>query len=54
VSLVIQGVYCHENGCPNTHKEYNAESGEWVRPEPELEDWHIAEIQWDADAGNHD
>lgn len=27
-ALMINGVFCHERGCPNTHAEY--EDGEWV------------------------
>lgn len=28
-ALMINGVFCHETGCPNTHARY--EDGEWVR-----------------------
>jgi hypothetical protein len=28
---MIQGVFCHETGCPNTHSRYDEESGEWVK-----------------------
>jgi len=28
-ALMINGVYCHEIGCPNTHKRYDAESETW-------------------------
>ncbi len=30
-ALMINGVYCHETGCPNTHK-FKVD-GEWVTPE---------------------
>ena len=30
-ALMINGVFCHETGCPNTHSRYDAESGEWIR-----------------------
>jgi hypothetical protein len=30
-ALFINGVYCHETGCPNSHSRYDAESGEWIR-----------------------
>lgn len=30
-ALMIQGVFCHETGCPNTHSRFDAESGEWVK-----------------------
>jgi hypothetical protein len=30
---MINGVYCHETGCPNSHKVKVA--GEWVTPELE-------------------
>ncbi len=29
-ALVINGVYCHETGCPNSKKTWVAERGEWV------------------------
>jgi hypothetical protein len=29
--MMIQGVFCHETGCPNTKSRYDAESGEWVK-----------------------
>lgn len=28
-SAVINGVYCHESGCPNMGKKYNFESESW-------------------------
>jgi hypothetical protein len=28
-ALMIQGVYCHETGCPNQHKRYLY--GAWIR-----------------------
>lgn len=30
-ACMIQGVFCHETGCPNTHSRYDAESGEWIK-----------------------
>lgn len=27
-ALMIQGVFCHETGCPNTHKRFI--DGEWL------------------------
>jgi hypothetical protein len=30
-ACMINGVFCHETGCPNTHSRFDAESGEWVR-----------------------
>jgi hypothetical protein len=29
-ALVINGVYCHETGCPNSRKTWIADRGEWV------------------------
>lgn len=29
--LTINGVLCHENGCPNTHSRFDVDSGEWVK-----------------------
>ena len=31
-SLRINGVYCHETGCPNSGKEYNYEDECWETP----------------------
>ena len=25
----IQGLFCHETGCPNQHKDWNSEDGIW-------------------------
>jgi hypothetical protein len=30
-ALMINGVFCHETGCPNTKKRYLAEEDAWVR-----------------------
>ena len=30
-AAMINGVFCHETGCPNTNKAYDKETGEWVR-----------------------
>lgn len=30
-ALVINGVFCHEHGCPNEHKTWLPDEGEWVR-----------------------
>jgi hypothetical protein len=27
----IQGIVCHETGCPNTNARYDSVSGEWVK-----------------------
>lgn len=32
-ALMIQGVYCHETGCPNTHKVKI--DGVWMHPDAE-------------------
>lgn len=34
--LMINGVPCHETGCPNTGKEWNGE--DWVTPTPDEDD----------------
>lgn len=26
---MLQGIFCHESGCPNMHKKYNPESESW-------------------------
>lgn len=38
ITLGGSSAYCHEHGCPNTHKIYDKEEERWVDPEPELED----------------
>ena len=30
-ALMIQGMFCHETGCPNTHSRYDSETGEWIK-----------------------
>jgi hypothetical protein len=30
-AAMINGVFCHETGCPNARKKYVAERDEWVR-----------------------
>lgn len=30
-SAYVNGVFCHETGCPNTHSRYDVESGAWVK-----------------------
>ena len=35
VAAMINGHYCHETGCPNTHKV--KVDGEWITPEPDDE-----------------
>ena len=34
-SAYINGVYCHEHGCPNRNKVWDEEAQEWVTPEQE-------------------
>lgn len=42
-SLYINGVFCHEHGCPNTNKVFDSEEGIWVSPEPE----HDEDPEWE-------
>jgi hypothetical protein len=45
-SLYIQGIYCHETGCPNTHKIWDEDLEEWVYPEAEQYDpWYDPECE---------
>lgn len=30
-ALMINGVFCHETGCPNERSRYDAESQTWIR-----------------------
>lgn len=30
-ALMINGVFCHETGCPNVHSRYDADSDTWIR-----------------------
>ncbi len=39
--MMINGVFCHETGCPNTHKVYDSESEEWVSVDTGMSD------EWD-------
>lgn len=36
-AMMINGIYCHETGCPNTHKVKI--DGEWIEPESDNEDY---------------
>ena len=36
-SCYINGVFCHETGCPNTGKVYDAGEDTWAEPQPEPE-----------------
>lgn len=31
IALMINGMFCHETGCPNTSSRYDAESGSWIK-----------------------
>jgi (p)ppGpp synthase/HD superfamily hydrolase len=31
VACMINGVYCHEIGCPNMNKTYSKREGRWVK-----------------------
>jgi hypothetical protein len=30
-AAVINGVFCHETGCPNTHSRYDSGAGSWIK-----------------------
>lgn len=30
-AAMINGVFCHETGCPNTHARFDADTGEWIK-----------------------
>lgn len=30
-ALMINGVFCHETGCPNIDSRYDSESDNWIR-----------------------
>jgi len=47
-------VFCHEHGCPNTHKVYNKEEDEWVTPEVENDDDWYGESEQDEDEDDWD
>ena len=39
-ALMINGVFCHETGCPNIERRYNPTTKEWEKPpEPWEEDF---------------
>lgn len=48
-SLYINGVFCHETGCPNTNKVYNKEEGEWETPEAEYDEEEYIDDTADGD-----
>lgn len=31
VAAMINGVFCHETGCPNTNSRYDVDSDEWIK-----------------------
>lgn len=37
-SVYINGVFCHETGCPNRDKIYDKDEESWVTPETESDD----------------
>lgn len=38
-SAIINGVYCHEHGCPNIDKFWDEESEMWMDIEAADEEW---------------
>jgi hypothetical protein len=46
--------YCHETGCPNTHKVWDEEDQEWKTPEPEPEDDDYDYDNYDDDSDDDD
>jgi hypothetical protein len=30
-ALMINGLFCHETGCPNTHARYDADEDIWIK-----------------------
>ncbi len=30
-ALMINGLFCHETGCPNSRSRYDHEAGGWIR-----------------------
>jgi RNase P subunit RPR2 len=30
-ALMINGVFCHETGCPNTNSRYDVDIDEWIK-----------------------
>ena len=48
-------VFCHETGCPNTHKVWDKENEEWITPEVENDDdWYGESEQDEEDWANQD
>lgn len=35
-SFTINGIYCHEKGCPNDNKVWDAYNGEWIEDDNEF------------------
>lgn len=42
-SATINGIYCHEHGCPNINKFWDAENEMWVTEEEIFDDF---EPEW--------
>ena len=38
-AAMINGVFCHETGCPNRHKDWDPEEGCWVEPHSWMDDY---------------
>jgi len=36
--LMINNVFCHETGCPNSRRNWNEETGEWDDEDDGLDD----------------
>lgn len=49
--MMINGVFCHETGCPNTHKVYDSETDTWVDEAVEDDEW---EWEWESDEYEED
>lgn len=53
-SAYINGVFCHEHGCPNRNKIWDNEEGEWINPKQDEEDEWYDEYEEDYDENQFD
>ena len=56
--MMINRVFCHETGCPNSKKDWDEENEEWVTPandeDYEWEEDFFDEDEWEEDFFDED
>lgn len=51
--MMINRVFCHETGCPNSKKDWDEENEEWVTPAND-EDYEWEDYEWEEDFFDED